>query len=629
MTIKAKRKAGAGNSTPRARRGVGGTARSLRRASNSSRRPASAQGDRARPSGRPAHAGDRVPSAGTAPATRRARGAHAARLQRRIWPHTALDALLRPTDPDQPPWRLVPLVLALAFAVRAAVALAGDFVLHPDEIMQYLEPAHRLAFGNGVIYWEYFYGARSWLVPGSVAGVLRLFDAVGLGEPIWYVGGVKLLFCAVSLAIPAGMYCFARRRFGETAARVALLAGALWYELAGFAHKPLTEFVATAPLLGLLALCASRSLDRPRTVLLAAALAVLTAAIRLQYAPVALLLLGTVFLRTPLKALLAAAAATLLLAVGTVDALTWNGGLFHSYVTNVRFNLILGEMRAAESPAYQFLWWLTIAGGGLSMLCLAAALRWPARYGLLLGLIALMLLAHSVQAHKEYRFIFAVVPLWLLIGADLTARAAAWIAARPRVRPGAHRWATGAAGALFAAVSLAGVLNALPAQGRVYQAWSQETGITGFVRGQDPIFAAYRYLARAPGVDAVWQVDRAYFNSPGYFYLHRAVPFYDAFTGRGINRDLATVTASVTHLVTEDANLEVPGYRQERNFGRVRILRREAADRPARRWQRYAPVVTDEFVHRIMRQVDAAAAAPPANDGIRYLEPGSAANGGL
>ena len=91
-------------------------------------------------------------------------------------------------------------VLTLAFAVRATVALSGDFVLHPDEIMQYLEPAHRLAFGNGVIYWEYFYGARSWLVPGAVAAVLKLFAIVGLGEPFWYVGGVKLLFCALSLA---------------------------------------------------------------------------------------------------------------------------------------------------------------------------------------------------------------------------------------------------------------------------------------------------------------------------------------------------------------------------------------------------------------------------------------------
>ena len=174
-----------------------------------------------------------------------------------------LDGLVRPRAVQEERWRLLPLVLALAFVVRAAVALTGDFVLHPDEIMQYLEPAHRLAFGNGVVYWEYFYGARSWLVPGLVAGVLKLFDAVGLGEPRWYVDGVKLVFCALSLAIPAGMYGFARRHFSEAAARVALLAGALWYELVGFAHKPLTEFVATAPLMGLLVLCARPAVDRP------------------------------------------------------------------------------------------------------------------------------------------------------------------------------------------------------------------------------------------------------------------------------------------------------------------------------------------------------------------------------
>ena len=170
-------------------------------------------------------------------------------------------------------------VLVLAFAARAAVALCGDFVLHPDEIMQYLEPAHRLAFGNGVFYWEYFYGARSWLV----AGVLKLFDLVGLGQPWWYVGGVKLLFCALSLAVPAAMYWTGRRHFGEAVARVALLAGAFWYELVGLAHKPLTEFVATAPLLALLALCLRPNADGSRVVWQAAGLAVLTAAIRQQY----------------------------------------------------------------------------------------------------------------------------------------------------------------------------------------------------------------------------------------------------------------------------------------------------------------------------------------------------------
>ena len=556
------------------------------------------------------------------PAGRRAGGAARSR------PQHLLDVLVHRVDPDEPRWKFMPLVLALAFAVRAAVALAGDFVLHPDEIMQYLEPAHRLAFGSGVVYWEYFYGARSWLVPGVVAGVLTLFDAVGLGEPSWYVGGVKLLFCAVSLAIPAGMYCFARRHFGENAARPALLAGAFWYELAGFAHKPLTEFVATAPLLGLLALCVGPASDRRSVVWQAAGLAVLVVAIRVQYAPVAMVLLGVVFLRTRFKLLIALAAASALFAVGVFDAVTWEGGLFHSYVTNVRFNLVLGEMRAAESPAWQFLWWLTLAGGGLGVLCLAASLWRPARYGLLLGLIGLLLLAHSVQAHKEYRFIFAVIPLWLLIGADLTARAAAWAARRAPTRPGARRWTIGAAAAVFAAVSFGGVLNALPAQGRVYQAWSHETGITGFLRDRDPIFAAYRYLARAPGVEGVWQVDRPYFNLPGYYYLHRSIPFYDAFTGRGINHSLATVAASVSHLVSADPALTVPGYSLERDFGAVRILRRDATTPDVRRWQDHAPVIVDELVQRIMRRVDADAPAPPANAGIRFRDQAAAPGAG-
>ena len=73
---------------------------------------------------------------------------------------------------------------------------------------------------------------------------------------------------------------------------------------------------------------------------------------------------------------------------------------------------------------------------------------------------------------------------------------------------------------------MAGILNALPYQHHVYRGYSRETGIVRFIRGQDPIFAAYRYLARAPGVAAVWQTDRAYFNLPGYYYLHRAIPLY-------------------------------------------------------------------------------------------------------
>ncbi len=453
----------------------------------------------------------------------------------------SVDAALHLQMPGERPWRFLLPVVVLAFAVRAAIALCGDFVLHPDEIMQYLEPAHRLIFGTGVTYWEFFYGARAWLVPGVVAGMLKVFDLVGLGEPFWYVGGVELMFCAVSLMIPVGMYFFARRHFGESSARVALLAGAFWYELVGFAHKPMTEFVATALLMALLALCVraggpDRSVDRAGIVYLVAFIAVLIAAVRLQYAPVALLLLGVLFFRTGKKVQLAVAAGVFLLAVGVFDALTWDGGLFHSYITNIRFNLAVDAGRAGETPGYQFLWWLLLASTGLGALCMAIALRDLRRYGFLFVLIGVVLLIHSVQVHKEYRFVFAVIPLWLLIGADVVARV------NKRV------WVL--AGVLFAAISLGGILNALPSQAQVYRAYSKETGKVGFIRGQDPIFAAYRYLAHAPGVLGVWQVDRPYFNLPGYYYLHREIPFYDAHSGRAINKGLEITAASVSHIVS-------------------------------------------------------------------------------
>ena len=109
------------------------------------------------------------------------------------------------------------------------------------------------------------------------------------------------------------------------------------------------------------------------------------------------------------------------------------------------------------------------------------------------------------------RFIFVVSPLWLLLGADLAARAVAWASARVRRRRGLRR-----GGALpvpsASRCRVAGLLNALAYQEQVYRAWSRETGKVSFVRRrvQDPIVAAYRYLARESDAAAVWQVDGAY-----------------------------------------------------------------------------------------------------------------------
>ena len=522
-----------------------------------------------------------------------------------------LEGWLHLQAPGEPPWRLLPIVLAAALAIRAAVALAGDFVLHPDEIMQYLEPAHRLAFGNGVVYWEYFYGARSWLVPGAVAAALKLFALVGAAQPAGYIAGVKLGFCVLSLAIPAGMYFFARRHFGEPSARAALVAGACWYELAGFAHKPMTEFVATALLLALLALVARQAVDDGRSVWLSALVAVLASAVRVQYAPLAFGMLAVLFIRTRKRVQLVIAAAAFALAVGAFDAITWDGGLFHSYTTNVRFNLLWGEMRSGESPAYQYLEWLLLAGGGLSAIAAGAALLKPRRYGFLLLLAVLLLAMHSLQAHKEYRFVFAVIPIWLLIAADIWAR----FARHSGVRMGAL------AASAFAAVSATGIAGALPGQDTVYKAWSRESGVVAFVANHDPVFAAYRYLASASGVKAVWQVDRAYLSLPGYYYLHHDVPFYDQGTGLAmIGTDAGAIRASVSHIVTGDPSTRVPGYSLEQQFGGIRILRRDENGGEVRNWETRTPTIVHDLVESVMNQISSSSPTPPENAGIRFVD---------
>ena len=132
-------------------------------------------------------------------------------------------------------------------------------------------------------------------------------------------------------------------------------------------------------------------------------------------------------------------------------------------------------------------------------------------------------------------------------------------------------------------------------------------------------------LPMHPEVSAVWQVDRPYFNSPGYYYLHRTIPFYDANTGRLIFADqekteVEAITASVSHIVSADPATSVPGYSVEKTFGTIRILRRDVDEPAIRLWQEYAPTITGGTFTKLMRRLYPDAPTPPPNSGIRFAD---------
>ena len=453
-----------------------------------------------------------------------------------------INAWLHDQSPADAPWRFLPWLLLLAFMARAAVALGGDFVIHPDEIMQYLEQAHRLIYGNGVMYWEFFYGARSWLVPCLAALAIGLCKIIGLEEPVYYIGAVKLLFCLISILIPWGMYVFCRRHFNEKTARLALISGVLWYELIGFAHKPMTEFVATAILLALLAMMPLSSNESRRRFAAAAILGVLLTATRLQYAPAAAFVLLAIFWHGGKNARWSMIGGGLLItvAVGIFEFMSW-GAPFYSYYFNAHMNFIIGAGRVGESSILHMPGWLLLSSGGLILAAFGGAFSHFRRRGFVLVLILLIMLPHMLQNHREYRFIFAVIPLWLILFADFITV----VAVGKRAMLMRH-----AAVAAVAFISVLGILNTLPWQSYIYTGFSQGTEKVRFITEQDPIFKIYRRLAADDSVRGVMDFTRPYFNGGGYYYLHHAVPFYDRYSsGDLINDD--DIGSYVSHIITD------------------------------------------------------------------------------
>lgn len=449
-------------------------------------------------------------------------------------------------------WRLLPAWIAVALALRASVALGGDFILHPDELMQYLEQAHRAVFGNGVMFWEQHFGGRSWIVPGFVAGLLWVLDKAGLGQPAVYVYAVKLAFCLLSLLVPWGAYRFARAALGEDSARFALVLTCLWPYLVVFAHKPLTEFVSTSLLFGALGLACTRPGHTARGALAAGALLALAGAVRMQYLPAALIFWLALCAARGGRWSGASAAGWLAAAalVGALETLTW-GSPFRSYYVNFVYNVGLDWTREHQGLLFYLPRLLFLTAGG-ALVMLYALLRLPRRHAPVLCAFAAVLALHLLQPHKELRFLFLLLPLCLLVTGDA-------IALGRRRFPRALGMAPVA--------SLASALLVLVSFNLVEDQWiheehSDKRAPIRYLFGQGDMFEAYLELSRLDGVKGVLHLDEPYHSLPGYYYLHHDVPLYDLSAFRSATEALGREDASelVSHVVARHEFRPLDGF---------------------------------------------------------------------
>lgn len=318
-------------------------------------------------------------------------------------------------------WACLVLFGLAAFAVRYGLATAVPNIHRPDEIFQGLEPAHRLWSGWGVITWEWRAGIRSWFFPGFLLGLMSLSSQLGLG-PEGYLRFIPMTLSLLSLGVVAvGIM------LGWLHSRLvgAVLCGVLcsfWPDLIYFAPKTLTEIQGGNLLAIAAGLASVAGLGKqPRAgVPLIFAIGVLLGlafCVRFQLAP-AIAVVGLWTARMDLRRgwlPLAAGGAIPLAVLGGLDYATL-GSPFQSIWKNFYLNIV--EERADQYGAmatYHYFKELARYWGGAVVLvgvffCIGA------RKVPLLAVTAIVVVAsHSLVSHKEISFIYAAIPLALIV----------------------------------------------------------------------------------------------------------------------------------------------------------------------------------------------------------------------
>jgi len=314
--------------------------------------------------------------------------------------------------------RTLLVLLALAMLVRFAAIIAFPSLHHPDENFQLFEQAHRIAFGYGVVPWEFRDGIRSPVLPYMLAALFWLGERV-VGGPEGYLLVARSALAATSLLGVAAVYRMGRRT-SQTHALMAGLVAATWFELVYFAGRPLTEAVATTCLVVALSL-ASAPQERLVFRRLVAIGFCLGLALMLRFHLAPGLLVVTVWLgRLDLRGRwcpMAIGGLAPLLVFGAADWLFW-GSPFSSYVAALRIDLIDGKASSfgIEPPAYFFEQLADIWAGVLPAMAALILLR--ARTSALWIVVALVVVAsHMAIPHKEYRFVFPAFACLVLVAA--------------------------------------------------------------------------------------------------------------------------------------------------------------------------------------------------------------------
>lgn len=409
-------------------------------------------------------------------------------------------------------------VVLVAFGLRLIPVLFVPSLNWADEIFQTTEQAHRLVYGTGLVPWEFQLGMRSWLLPGAIAGLMEFARIFGDG-PDFYLPMIAGAFGLLAVVPAVCCFLWCERWFGLPAAIVGGLCVAVAPELVYMGARTLSEVVAAHLLVwALYLLDPGYRVESGKRLFWVGAILGLVFVLRVQLAPAIVLLAAWIVRRGSSAQLLnvAAGGAGVLIVAALFDAMTL-GSPLASIWRYVVYNVYYGASSTfGTEPWYYYgLGELAIWGNGFSIVLILAVLGTRQTWLPLLTAMVIVL-AHSLIAHKEYRFIYpAIVLLAVQAGIGL---AGLTESIRDRIGEPARWRSFGRLAALVLAVGAWCALSLVTWTGAVLASFRH--------RAHDYLLAA-SYVAHDPtpcGLGLYGSTAWSWYG--GYSYLHRPLPMF-------------------------------------------------------------------------------------------------------
>lgn len=426
------------------------------------------------------------------------------------------------------------LLICYGLFLRVFLALSGDFLLVPDEVMQYLEQGHRITYGYGLIPWEYRLGIRPLIIPYFIAFWLRFFSYFGFNQPTSYIPAIKIIFCIFSMSIPLGMYQFCKQNYSKNTGYIALFLGCSWYELVMTAHKPLSEIFSTELMfLGLY------FFNRTQTkyLYLGTLFSCFAIAVRPHVVPAIIIFFVYYYYQKPKKVTINGLAIIIVsvLIIGLFEYLTmgspWLSYLLYLYY-NINLNIASG-FGVLPMNGY-FLMFLVTSVGLFYVAIIHAVNPDNIKKNMLPVLIIFTILGlHSLIPHKEYRFIYPAIPFWLIIFSSYLSNLIS------------NNEASQRAIIIVSIVSGLG-LNGLLLKQQLPLGLANHYGGSYFKHSNS--LNAYLYLSTISNKGGIIDYTRPWFYSGGYYYLHRKVPLSNPIINYKNSREVQyNIYSDITH----------------------------------------------------------------------------------